>query len=135
LVVSIIVNNEEHLLRALAYTGASSGIILEAYTSAPFIKTDDSNTTSWSKVAGKFTTTKTGFVTFSLPEFNLNKQMCYSWSFHVDDRSESSSTYDIIMGQDLLGELGIIMNFNDHKVTWDADTIPMKDRDTEHYHH
>jgi hypothetical protein len=34
------------------------------------------------------------------------------------------------MSRDLLGELGIIMNFNDHKVTWDTDTIPMKDRDT-----
>jgi hypothetical protein len=22
------------------------------------------------------------------------------------------------------------MNFNEHNVTWDADTIPMKDRDT-----
>jgi hypothetical protein len=31
--------------------------------------------------------------------------------------------------QDLLEELGIIMNFNDHTVTWDTDTIPMKDRD------
>jgi hypothetical protein len=78
---------------------------------------------------GKFTTNKTGFVTFSLPEFNLKKQI--SWEFHVDDRSESSSTYDMIMGRDLLGELGIIMNFNDHTVTWDIDTIPMKDRDTD----
>jgi hypothetical protein len=32
--------------------------------------------------------------------------------------------------QDLLGELGIIMNFNDHTVTWDNDTIPMPHRDT-----
>jgi hypothetical protein len=67
-------------------------------------------------------------VTFSLPEFNLKKQMRSSWAFHVDDRSESSSTYDMIMGRDLLGELGIIMNFNDHTVTCDTDTIPMKDR-------
>jgi hypothetical protein len=43
---------------------------------------------------------------------------------------ESSSTYDMIIVQDLLGELGIIMNFNDHTVTWDTDTIPMKDRGT-----
>jgi hypothetical protein len=68
-------------------------------------------------------------VTFSLPEFNLKKQMCSSWASHVDDRSESSSAYDMIMCQDLLGKLGIIMNFNDHRVTWDTDTIPMKDRD------
>jgi hypothetical protein len=68
--------------------------------------------------------------------------MCSSWEFHVDDRSESSSTYDMIMGRDLLGELCIIMNFNDHTVTWDTlhtvtwdtDTIPMKDRDTALYH-
>jgi hypothetical protein len=31
--------------------------------------------------------------------------------------------------RDILGELGIIMNFNDHTVTWNTDTIPMKDRD------
>jgi hypothetical protein len=31
--------------------------------------------------------------------------------------------------RDLVGELGIIMNFNDHTVTWDTDTIPMKNRD------
>jgi hypothetical protein len=70
-------------------------------------------------------------VTFSLPESNLKKQMCTSWAFHVDDRSESSSTYYMIFvqGRDLLGELGIIMNFNDHTVTWDTDIIPMKDRD------
>jgi hypothetical protein len=68
-------------------------------------------------------------VTFSLPEFNLKKQMCSSWAFHVDDRSESSSTYDMIMVRDLLGEIGIIMTFNDHRVTWDTDTIAMKDRD------
>jgi hypothetical protein len=36
----------------------------------------------------------------------------------------------MIMGRDLLGEIGIIMNFNDHTVTWHTDTIPIKDRDT-----
>jgi hypothetical protein len=71
--MSLIVNNEEHLLRALADTGPSSSVILEAYTSAtfPFIKTCDSNTTTWSTMGAKFITNKTGFVTFSFPEFNL----------------------------------------------------------------
>jgi hypothetical protein len=56
----------------------------------------------------------------------------YAWAFRVDDRSESSSTYDVIIGKgrNFLGELGIIMNFNYHTITWDTDTIPMKDRDT-----
>jgi hypothetical protein len=58
-------------------------------------------------------------VTFSLPEFNLKNQICCSCAFYIDDCSESSSTYDMIIGKvrDLLGELGIIMNFNDHTVT------------------
>jgi hypothetical protein len=132
--VSLIFNNEEHLLRALADTGVSSSIILEAYTSVPFIQTYDNNTTTWRTMGGKFTTNKTGSVTFSLPELNLKKQICSSWAFHVDDRSDSSSTYDMIMSQDLLGESGIIMKFNDQTVICDTETIPMKDRDTALYH-
>jgi hypothetical protein len=141
--VSLIVNNEEHLLRALADTGASSSsssIILEAYTSAPlpFIKTDDNNTTTWSTMGGKFTTTKTG--------------VCL-WHFH--SQSSTSRNKRVLLGNfmlmtvlshqahmiwllatnwDLLRELGIIMNFNDHTVIWDTETIPMKDRDIALYH-
>ena len=79
LVVSLTVNQEEHLLRALADTGASSSIILEAYTSRHLIKNDDENKTTWSTMGGQFTTDKSGLVTFSLPEFNLRKQI--SWVF------------------------------------------------------
>jgi hypothetical protein len=49
-------------MRVLADTGASSSssiIILKAHTSAPFIKTDDNNTTAVNKIGSKFTTTKT----------------------------------------------------------------------------
>jgi hypothetical protein len=60
--MSLIFNNEEHLLRALADTGASSIIILEAYTSDLFIKAHDSYTTIWSLIGDKFTTTKTGIL-------------------------------------------------------------------------
>jgi hypothetical protein len=65
--VSLIVNNEKHLLRALADTGAISSIILEVYISAPFIKIDENNIATWSTMGGKFTTTKTGI---------------YLWHFH-----------------------------------------------------
>jgi hypothetical protein len=55
-------------------------------------------------------------------------QMYYSWAFYVGGHSESSSTYDmiIVQGRALLGELGIIMNFNDHTIIWDTDTFPIK---------
>jgi hypothetical protein len=59
-IASFIVNNEDHLLRALADTGTSNSIILEAYNSVPFFKADDNNSTTLSTMGGKFTTTKTG---------------------------------------------------------------------------
>jgi hypothetical protein len=74
LVVSLIINNEEHLLKALADSGASSSIILEDYTSKNLIQRDKSNQTTWSTMGGQFTTDKTGLVIFSLPEFNVKKQ-------------------------------------------------------------
>jgi hypothetical protein len=114
-VVSLNINHEEHVLRALADTGASSSITLEAYTSKDLIKHDKMNRTTWSTMVGQFTTDKTGLVSFSLPEFNLKKQI--SWKFHVDDRAKVSDTCGMIIGQDLLGELGIMLNFNDKTVT------------------
>jgi hypothetical protein len=98
--VGQIVNHGKHVLRALADTGASSSSrILVAYTLATFIKTHDNNTTTWSTIGGKFTKKNSEMLmTFSLPEFNPKKKMCSSLAFHVDDRSESSSTYDMIIG-------------------------------------
>jgi hypothetical protein len=115
------------VLRALADTGASSSIILKAYTSKDSIKQNIESKITWSTMNSQFTTDKTGIVTFLPPEFNLNKKQI-TWEFHIDDQSKPSDTYGMIIGRDLLGKLGIILNFNDKTVTWDTDTIPMKDR-------
>jgi hypothetical protein len=50
------------MLRALTDTITSISIIIEAYNSqsVPFIKADDSNTTTWSTIGGEFTTIKLG---------------------------------------------------------------------------
>ena len=38
-------------------------------------------------------------------------------------------SYDIILGQDLLKELGFIINYKDETMTWDDATIGMKPLD------
>jgi hypothetical protein len=114
-VASLNVNHEEHVLRALADTGASSSIILEAYTSKDLIKDNEENKTTSSTRSGQFTTDTTGLVSVLLPEFNLKKQIC--WDFHVHDQSKSSYTYGVILGRDLLGKLGIVQNFDNKTVT------------------
>jgi hypothetical protein len=96
--VSIIVKHEEYLFRVIDDTGDRSSIIIEAYTSASFIKTDHINTTIWSTMGGKFTTTKTELTTFSSPELNFKKRFYTSWAFHMDYLAESSSKYSMIIG-------------------------------------
>ena len=83
LVVSLHVNHEEHVPRELADTGASSSIILEAYTSKDLIKQDKDSKTTCSTMNGQFTTEKTGLMSFSLPEFILKTPI--TWEFYVDD--------------------------------------------------
>jgi hypothetical protein len=65
--VSLNVNHEGHVLRALADTGDSISIILEAYTSKDLIKHDKKNKTTWSTMGVQFTTDKTGLLSFSIP--------------------------------------------------------------------
>jgi hypothetical protein len=109
--VSLNINNQKHLLRALADSGARSSIILEECTFKNLIQRDKNNRTTWSTMGVQFITDKTGLMNFSLPEFYLKQQI--SCKFHVDDHSKSSSTFDLIIGQYLLGEFGIILNINE----------------------
>jgi hypothetical protein len=70
-----------------------------------------------------FTTDKTRLVTFSLLQFNLKIQFL---SFYVGDRFESTITYDMIIGQDHLGELCFIISFKNKTYTWDTATFPQQ---------
>ena len=63
---------------------------------------------------------------FQLPEFSTFKEI--SWSFHVDESDPNDDTlgYDMIIGRDLLTDLGIIIDFKDGYVIWDGIKSPMK---------
>jgi hypothetical protein len=119
LVLSLIVNNKEHPLREQSDTGASSSIILEAYTSAPFIKTQmtviQPPEVQW---VVSLLQLKLGYACdLFIPRVKSQETNVFLLGIYADDLSESSNTYDMIIVRDLLGELGIIMNFNDHTVT------------------
>ena len=66
--------------------------------------TKTAKATHWNTNAGIFETNKTCKVQFTLPEFNTQKLI--EWKMHVDD-STSSNLYDMIIGTDLMTELGI----------------------------
>jgi hypothetical protein len=101
-VVSLIINHDEDLLRALADSGANSSKILENYVSKKLIRNAKRNTTTWSTMGGQFETVETRFATFQF-QISISKSRflgCFMWM--IDPRNQL--TYNM----DLPGELYLI---------------------------
>ena len=73
-------------------------------------------------MAGKVNTSEMTKVQFSLPE--LHDDRLIEWNVHV---SETLGSYDMIVGRDILSELGIDIHFSTLTCTWDSRTIPMRE--------
>ena len=58
---------------------------------------------------------------FMMPEFHKNKAI--EWNAHV---TTQPMHYDIILGEDLLRELGLIINFKEETITWEDATVAMR---------
>ena len=62
-----------------------------------------------------------------LPEFSMSKII--QWVCHEDTSTlRRDAQYDMIIGADLLSELGIEINFNTQRIIWEGIEIPMKER-------
>ena len=75
-------------------------------------------------MAGTFNTTHTCEATFKLPELNQSAKI--KTKLHV---TKMKGSYDVILGRDVLRELGIILDFQSETVTWNESTISMKPTD------
>jgi hypothetical protein len=85
--VSLNVNHEEHVLRALA--DASSSIILEASSSKDLIKHNKDNKINWTTMGGQFTTEKDGLVCFLLPELTSRNKFLRSFTLMTNSRHQT----------------------------------------------
>jgi hypothetical protein len=75
---------------------------------------------------------------FRLPEFSLNKAI--TWSCQVDESTNQKfAQYDMIIGDDLMQELGIDLLYSKHVMVWENNEVPMTNRellkDTNIAHH
>ena len=109
-------------VRILLDTGSSGSIILEKFVRNLCMKND--NTTNWITKGGNFQTSKKCKTTFILKEFYKNKSI--EWNLHVDS-TPSPHQYDMVLGHNIMSELGIMLNFKDQTMTRDDSTINMKD--------
>jgi hypothetical protein len=99
-----------HKLVVLLDSGASATIAL--YRHVKQLQLHRAQKPSrWTTRAGTFTTKTICKIKFSLPEFFENRTI--DWTVHVDD-SKTDQQYDMIIGRDLLEELGMSLDFGQH---------------------
>ena len=75
-------------------------------------------------MAGTFNTTHTCETKFKDPELNQSAEI--SKKLHV---TQMNGRYDIILGRDILKEIGLVINFHAETVRWNNSIIDMKPPD------
>ena len=78
----------------------------------------------WSTKTGTFKTNKQCKITFSMPQFHKDRDV--TWTVCVDENKEAQPRYDMILGRDLMHELGMIFDFKEGRMTWDNSWINMQ---------
>ncbi len=114
-----------HRLKVLLDSGASATIIQSEHVKK--LPTLPAEPAKWTTNAGVFTTHEMCSIKFTLPEFFQNRTI--DWKVHVDS-SPGPHRYDMIIGRDLLREMGITLDFSQHAIIWDNASILMKDYGT-----
>ena len=71
------------------------------------------------------TSNEESLVELKLIEFSSNKTITFPCQ--VDSNTApSEAPYDVILGSDFMEALGIDIQYSDHTITWDGNTIPLK---------
>ena len=113
-------------IRALLDTGTSATIILRPFVKKGRISDKKKDQREWKTMGGKFITKRKATLDFKFPELN-NKTV--TWKCHVDDTHKPhEASYDMIIGLDLMVELGIFVNTATLTVDWEDHSAPLKPR-------
>ena len=120
-------NGKGRMARCLLDTGCTKSIILEEFTEKNRrTKLSKEKSTTYQTYGGKFTSSSTASVGFRMIGFE-NKKQTVEFEFQVDSVGKSkTSSYDMIIGTDLLWNMGINIRFRDQLIEWDDERIPMK---------
>ena len=106
-------------IKILLDSGASASLIKENW--GKMLPPVLAEKTSWTTSAGKFTTTKIVEAKLILAEFFEGKTI--TCQAHV---APSLGAYDMILGRNILKELGIKLNFQNETIEWEDAMVAMK---------
>ena len=106
-------------IRILLDTGSSGTLVTQKHVEK--LRVRKNSETTWHTSAGNFKTFGKSKIEFKLPEFY--EKRIVQRDIHV---TQKLGNYDMIIGRDILEELGIDIKYSDNTITWDEATIPMK---------
>ena len=112
--------------RVLLDTGTTSTLVLRDFVERGRISKYKSDAQTWKTMGGNFHTRRKAYIDFTFPELNDSKKV--SWVCHVDEAAPKQRQYDIIVGMDLMSNIGIYVNTADKTIVWEGQTIPLKQR-------
>ena len=113
-------------LKVLLDSGTSATIVNKKFCEK--LKCKPAPKTLWKTKGGNFSTNQKVRAIFKLPEFDERKAI--EWECHVDD-TKGQQSYDMIIGCELLEELGMILDYKQCVMTWEDAEVPMKSTDYE----
>jgi hypothetical protein len=111
-------------MRVLLDSGCGGTLVNRSFVKK-YQKNTLSKSTNWTTKAGTFKTDRKVKCQFTLPEFHEGKDI--SWNMYVDESDARLNSYDMIIGRDLLHELGIDLLFSLGVMKWNNATVPMRD--------
>ena len=109
-------------IKILLNSGASHSIVQYDKVKKLCLKNDEHKIT-WTSLGGKFQTKLKTHVLFTLNEFDDNITLHHDFIV-----SRQPSNYDMIIGADLLDDLGIVLDFKNREMVWGHRKVPMKHR-------
>ena len=96
----------KHMKRIRILFDTGCGATLINHSMVTKLRQKQEKPCNWNTKAGSFQTSKTCKIKFTLPAFHKHRNI--SWKAFVDETDTLSSRYDMIIGRNLLEELGII---------------------------
>ncbi len=110
-------------IKVLFDSGGSGTLVTAKYAKKLKLKKTNS-TQQWVTPAGEMKTTKKAIAQFTIPELHDNRLL--QWDVHV---TKNLGAYDMIIGRDLMEDLGIDILFSEQRIEWDGHDMPFKDID------
>ena len=116
-----------HMARALLDTGCSKSIILKKFTERKRrTELSEKDKAVYTTYGGQFVSKSAASVGFRLVEFENNNEITIEHEFQVDEHHDhETAKYDMIIGSDLLWNIGVDISYNKERVEWLDKFIPL----------